>query len=202
VAEFFEQLVHEREEELALRTEVLVEAADGEVGTADDVVDGGSLVAIFTEEGQGSGFQASAFFEAALLKRLGREIFTGEEIGASLHARFLAGISAPTKAPAQQMSIHPPKAPAASGGMFGKTSGKKALENGSRTSVGSAREMAPAGHWSGGRREARQSRRASKAIRKKLMAKKARITKGRPGWRRPSPRRRRMRVAAIQMAKP
>lgn len=49
-------------------------------------------------------------------------------------------------APAQQQSIQPPKTPATAGAMLGKTMGKKALEKGSRKSVGRAKETAPASH--------------------------------------------------------
>src|ERR1700674_4570864 len=134
--------------------------------------------------------------------RLGREIFTGEQVRARFHARFPGGTIAPTSAPAQQQSIHPPKTPAISGSMLGKTRGKKALEKGSRRSVGSAKQIAPAGHWSGGSWKRRQRRRVIKAIKGKLMAKSMRVVMGRPGWRRGSPRRRRKRVAAIQIPRP
>ena len=56
--------------------------------------------------------------------------------------------------------------------------GKKALEKGSSSRVGSSTEIAPAGHCSRGRWYARQSRRTSQAISGKVMAKRSSVPAG------------------------
>src|SRR5271169_4145817 len=201
-AEFFKQPVHEREKKLALRTKVLVEAPSGKVRAACHIANRSALVTLLAEEIECRRFQPGTFFETALLMRLGREIFTGQKVWARIHALCLEGIIAPTSAPAQQQSIHPPKTPAISGSMLGNARGKKALENGSSSSVGSAKEIAPAGHCSCGSPRRRQRRRAIQPISRKLMAKRMRVGIGRPERSRCSPRMRKNRVAAIQMPRP
>jgi hypothetical protein len=54
----------------------------------------------------------------------------------------------PAIPPPQQISIHPPNAPAAAGSRLGKTAVKKAQENGSRIKVGRIKSVAALGHRS------------------------------------------------------
>src|SRR5205085_4583770 len=122
------------------------------------------------------------FFETAFLARFGWKIFAGEQVWPRGHERARLLMVAPARAPAQHHSIQPPNTPAISGAIFGKTTGKNALENGSRRSVGSVIEMAPAGHWFGWSRELRHRRRTIQAIRGKLMAKRRMVGVERAGF--------------------
>ena len=79
------------------------------------------------------------------------------------------------------MIIQPPNIPAASGEMFGKTVGKNALEKGSRSSVGSKREIAAVGHCSAGTCRRRLSLRTSQATVPKLTAKRIAVPPTSPG---------------------
>src|ERR1044071_7240972 len=153
------QLVHQHDEQLPLRTKVEIERAGRDSGVRGDVFDRRRLVAARAEERAPGVQNARALLHAALLARQ-REIFHRRDERA-LHRPA----PAPATAPAQQISIHPPKIPAADavsaadGATFGKSEAKNKQENGSNTSVGSASSVTPSIASTRSQRNKRSARR-------------------------------------------
>src|ERR1700722_17261161 len=87
----------------------------------------------------------------------------------------------PTKAPAQQHSIHPPNTPAIDGSMFGNTEEKNALENGSSSRVGSHNDRTAPNRSSGRKGNLRHRRPMNQAINPKLATNKTTAPVQRPG---------------------
>lgn len=181
LAQFLQQLIHQRKQQLSLRAKMLVETPHCELGPPGDLVDGSILVALFAEECEPGRFQPLSFRQTSLLNRLGRKLFARKQIGTRVHVLPGFAMLAPTSAPAQHHSIHPPNTPATDGAMFGKTTGKNALEKGSSRSVGSAIKNPASSHCSRGSPNLEHIRRTINPIRGKLMANRIRIPTKPPG---------------------
>src|SRR5215813_10598821 len=85
-AQFLEQIVHQHEQELALRPVVLIEGTDCEPGPACDVLHAGGFVTLLAEKGESSFVQACALGPAALLQRRRCKIFSAQKIGPPVHS--------------------------------------------------------------------------------------------------------------------
>ena len=150
LAQLLQQLVHQRQQQLPLGAEVLIESSHCKLRTPSDLVYGSALITLLSKQGHPGRFQSCPLLQTSLLLRCRRKVLTGEQVRTHTHALVPGRMTTPASAPAQHQSIHPPKTPATSGAIFGNTTGKNALENGSSKSVGSAIEIAPAGHCSTG----------------------------------------------------
>lgn len=77
LAEFFQQVVHQREQELALRAVVLIEGADSELGTGRNLFNRSALVASLSEQSECRGVQPRALGNTALLRSCWRKGLSG-----------------------------------------------------------------------------------------------------------------------------
>ncbi len=181
---------------------MLIESPNRKPRPARDLVDRSTLITLLPEQDKPSSFQSGSLLQTPFLLRRCRKILTSQQVRTPTQARLPGRIITPTRAPAQHQSIQPPKTPATSGAIFGNATGKNALENGSSSNVGSATEIAPAGHCSGGSLKRLHRRRTSQAISGKLAAKRIIAPFQSPRCSRCCPANRKAAVAVIQIPRP
>ena len=91
LAQFFEQLVHHSEQQLALGTEVLVEAANRELGAPCDLFNGSVFVTFFTEQREACCFQACSFVQAAFCSGAAGRFSPASKFGRALTIFAMSG---------------------------------------------------------------------------------------------------------------
>src|SRR6185369_5524250 len=104
-----QELIHHHEEQLPLRSKVRVERPRRRAGSRGDLLDRRRVVAFLREELLRRVEQPPALLDAPRLLRLRRELLVREQQRRPLHRRS----QTPATAPPQQISIQPPKSPAA-----------------------------------------------------------------------------------------